>query len=123
MCERLIDLMLAGANIKLPSMPRARDNTPRQISLSQWATLVRANAIQREELTIDVKQRNHAITGDEFGRTSRRAFANGSHSNPVAHCVHSSCRSLSRLAPLPRLTFPAAVNPPVLLGIRPHKLL
>src|SRR5262249_28240782 len=71
-------LMLAAGHVELPAMPGARHDASGQLSFAQRSALMRANAVEREELAADVKQRDHAITDNHFQRVARRASVNRS---------------------------------------------
>jgi hypothetical protein len=66
--------MLATTHVELKTMPRASDDAARQNSLAQRAPLVRANAIERKKLAVDVEERDNAASDDAFSRRARRAF-------------------------------------------------
>src|SRR5262249_20558536 len=64
------ELMLAGAYVELPAMPRASDDVPRQAALAQRPTLMRTDPSKREELTPDVIAPHNPLARDDFyGRT------------------------------------------------------
>jgi hypothetical protein len=73
-----IQLMLAGSHIELPTVPGARHDATGQLSFAQRPALMRADTIQREELSAYIKQRHDAFADDHFQRTAWRASVNGS---------------------------------------------
>jgi hypothetical protein len=74
----LIQLMLACSHIELPTVPGARHDATGQLSFAQRPALMRADTIQREELSAYIKQRHDAFADDHFQRTAWRASVNGS---------------------------------------------
>ena len=85
MLQRGVDLVLAGCYVELPAMPGACDDAIRQGSLGQWATLVRANSVQGVECSIEVEQRNDAISRDAFDGLARRTVGDIADPCPVIH--------------------------------------
>jgi hypothetical protein len=77
-----VELLLARADIELPAVPRAGDNALRQFALRQRPALMRANAVNGEEIAADVKNRNHLLANDEFFAASRRAIVNSGEPMP-----------------------------------------
>jgi hypothetical protein len=55
-----IDLMLATANVELPTVPWASDDVPLQVTFPQRPALVRADTVEGVEITRDVKDRHNA---------------------------------------------------------------
>lgn len=55
MDQRLARLMLAGYDVELPTVPGAGDDAAVEPALSEGPTLVWADAIEGEELAIDVE--------------------------------------------------------------------
>src|SRR5262245_50124267 len=68
-----VQLMLAGSHVELPAMPGASHDATGQVSFTKRPTLMRANAVEREELSVYIEQRDHAISDDRFQRAARRA--------------------------------------------------
>jgi hypothetical protein len=66
--------MPAAAHVELKTVPWASDDAARQNSLAQRPPLVRAKAIEREKLAVDIEERNNPASDDAFSRLARRAF-------------------------------------------------
>ena len=55
--------MLAVANIELPAVPRACDDTTVELPIAKWSALMRTYAINRVKLSIgSTVQRNQSST-------------------------------------------------------------
>lgn len=61
-----VDAVLARRYVELPAVPRAGDDAAVQFALGQRATGVRADAVEREEPILDVKQCDDAAADDEL---------------------------------------------------------
>ena len=85
--QRGVDLVLAGCYVELPAMPGACDDAIRQGSLGQWAALVRANSVQGVKCSIEIEQRDDAISGDAFDGLARRTVGCMTYPCPVIHDV------------------------------------
>ncbi len=77
--------MLAGADIKLPTVPGTRDDTAGKCSLAKRTTLMRADAVEREVLAIHVKKRDDSIAGNCFARCPRRTVFCSGDADPLRH--------------------------------------
>ncbi len=75
--------MLAILDIKLPPVPRARDDTPRQHTLSQGATLMRADSVKRVEGTINIEQCDNPASGNNFHAAAGDTIGYRSDSRPL----------------------------------------
>ena len=56
--DRAVELVLAGANVVLPSVPRARQHRPFEPAAAERPLEVHARVLDGEELTVDVAQRD-----------------------------------------------------------------
>ena len=61
-----IDLVGASAHVELPTVPRASDDAAVQSPLPQRTALMRAHAIERMKLSIDVEQRHDIVRRPQF---------------------------------------------------------
>ena len=69
----LAQLMLARADIELPTVPRARDDATGQFPFPERAALMWAHAIERKKTTVDVEQGNYLFADHNFARAARGA--------------------------------------------------
>ena len=74
--------MLTGADIELPAVPGASDNTASQRPFAEWSALVRTNAVEREELPLDVVQSHDSISGNQLAPLARRAIGGFAETKP-----------------------------------------
>lgn len=74
--------MLAGGDVKLKAMPGAGDDAALQHALAQRPTLMRADAVERMELSADIEQRHDPLAGDKLASLARRAFGGGAEAMP-----------------------------------------
>jgi hypothetical protein len=72
-----IQSMLAASHVELPAMPGASHHATGQVPFAQRPTLMRANAVEREELSVHVEQGDDTVPDDRFQRVARQASVNG----------------------------------------------
>lgn len=77
------NLALTIANVKLPAMPGAGDDAAVQPAFSQRTALVGADAVEGEELAVDIVQRHNPVAGDAFQGRTGRAFVDRRHGDPT----------------------------------------
>jgi len=58
--------MLSAFHIELPAVPRASHDAADKLPFAERSALVRANAVEREELAVDIKQCDDAVADDNF---------------------------------------------------------
>jgi hypothetical protein len=58
-----IQLMLTGADIELPTVPRASDDAADKVAIAKRAALMWADPIDGEQLTIDVENGEQLVAG------------------------------------------------------------
>lgn len=58
--------MSARRYIKLPTVPRTRDDIPDNGALGEWSTCVRADSVQCVKPAFQMKQRHDPSRGNEF---------------------------------------------------------
>ena len=137
---RWIELMLAGRDVELPAVPGAGHDAPVERALAQRSALVRANAVQRIERALDVEQaprcglRPHSSRPRRAGSLSIRAtriqlaigvkFAAAGRSAAKRKSRRRAFRRFARgRRRLGRVIFPAAMQPPILLGRLANRML
>ena len=77
--------MLAVDNVELPAVPRTGDDVAGKLTFAERAALMWANAVERVHDAVDVEQRHYAAAGDSLEASSRRAFGQRRHANPIGH--------------------------------------
>lgn len=73
--NRGAELMPAVADVELPAVPGACDDAAFEPPFAQRAALMRADAVEREELAADVKQRDDSVAGHRFQATAGRTIS------------------------------------------------
>lgn len=63
-----VEAMLAGRNVELPTVPRAGDDISTQRSFTERSAGMRADAVERVELPIDIEQGHNPVVGHYFFR-------------------------------------------------------
>lgn len=91
--ERGANLALPTAHVKLPAVPGASDDTAAQLPLPQRTTLVRADSIERIDVSGDVEQRHDAVSRHAFQVPTQRQFVQLSDFNPLGHEKSYSSRA------------------------------
>jgi len=71
-----IQLLLAASDVELPAMPGAGHDTAGKLAFAERSALMRTDAVERKELSVDVEQRDNAVADDHFQRAAWRAGVN-----------------------------------------------
>ena len=80
-----VDAVLARGHVELPAVPRAGDDAAGQFALCQRPTGVRADAVEREEPVLDMKQCDDAAPDDELASFANRHIGDRGHSQTMSH--------------------------------------
>ncbi len=85
--------MLTAADIKLPAVPRTRDDCPGEAAFAERASLMRADTVERVERAVDVEQRHDAVPRHTLTRTAAGTLVEAGHFDPLTCHVVSYLRA------------------------------
>ena len=85
----IVQAMLAGGDVELPTMPRAGDDVPLQRTFSQWSAGMGTDAVQRIKFAVNMIHCQNPLAGENLLSGSRGNISNGSDTYSVGHRLRS----------------------------------
>lgn len=79
------NLVLPILDVELPAVPRTGNNRSTKLTLAQGTTLMRAHAVECEELTIHIKQSDHATRCNNLDALTWGAIGRFGNANIFTH--------------------------------------
>lgn len=88
--------VIASRQFVLPTMPRANNSSIHQATASEWASLMHADSIDREEAALMSVDGDHIVIAKDLFRRSLWQFRHFAHQMPThSHILHQSESNLS----------------------------
>lgn len=87
LADAIVEAVLASGDVVLPAVPRAGHDAAFDDAFGDWSTRMRADAVDRMELTIEIEQRHHAPSSDKLLACARWDVVNTRDANSFAHEV------------------------------------
>lgn len=76
---------MAGGDVVLPAVPGAGDDAAGDGSFGEWAALMRTQAVEGVEVTIEIKQRDDSASDGKLSAGAGRDVSDGREFVPVGH--------------------------------------